>query len=79
MKSFICFTLIMLFSLTSCSGNKHHLVQIKDQRFEVNEHSYVFIGASYWHGINLGAPKSGDRERLRDEIHHFSGTTDRSG
>lgn len=58
----------MLFSLTSCSGYKHHLVQIKDQHFEINEHPYVFMGANYWQGMNLGAPISGDRERLKREL-----------
>ena len=34
----------------------------------MNNKEYVFIGTNYWQGMNLGAPKSGDRERLIREL-----------
>ncbi len=43
-------------------------VQIKNTSFIVNNQSYHFKGANYWQGMNLGAPESGDRERLLREL-----------
>ena len=60
--------LIISVFLFSCTSYKTDLVTVSDGAFFINGNEYNFIGANYWQGMNLGAPKSGDRERLIREL-----------
>jgi mannan endo-1,4-beta-mannosidase len=60
--------------LLSCATYKKELVKVKEGNFLVAKKAYNFIGANYWQGMNLGAPKSGDQQRLMrelDELHNM--------
>ena len=60
----------MMFS--SCQQeSKTNFVKVADMAFTKNGQDYTFKGANYWQGMNLGAPKSGDRARLIRELDHM--------
>ncbi|CDF80795.1 endo-1,4-beta-mannosidase [Formosa agariphila KMM 3901] len=63
--------IIICLSLCSCAGYKKSLVQVNDKGFQANNKNYNYIGANYWQGMNLGAPKSGDQQRLIRELNHL--------
>jgi len=50
---------------------KEGFVTSVDQKFYINAIEYSFLGANYWQGMNLGAPKSGDRDRLLHDLDHL--------
>ncbi|WP_075589894.1 glycoside hydrolase 5 family protein [Labilibacter marinus] len=58
---------IVLFSCQQ-ADLPNEFVQVKDGSFLLNNKPYHFKGANYWQGMNLGAPASGDRDRLRREL-----------
>lgn len=68
MKTKLIVAIILLLSISSCSSYKRHFVKVKDGDFLLKKKAYTFIGANYWQGMNLGAPSSGDRERLIREL-----------
>lgn len=73
MKKYIKFKLkivliVIISSLISCAGYKKELVKVENGTFIINKKEYNFIGSNYWQGMNLGAPKSGDQERLKREL-----------
>lgn len=68
----IFMALIMFISLIACNEKpQDDFVKVIDNDFSLNGDNYVFIGANYWQGMNLGAPKSGDRKRLIRELDHM--------
>lgn len=65
--------LIISFLITtvfiSCNEKtQQNFVTVIDNNFKINNEDYTFIGSNYWQGMNLGAPKSGDRGRLVREL-----------
>ncbi|UII80371.1 cellulase family glycosylhydrolase [Flagellimonas sp. CMM7] len=60
--------LILISVLTSCSTYKKQFVTVEEGAFSLKKKEYVFVGSNYWQGMNLGAPKSGDRQRLVREL-----------
>lgn len=60
--------IVICISLLSCAGYKKSLVQVKNGDFSIQNKSYNYIGANYWQGMNLGAPKSGNQQRLIREL-----------
>lgn len=61
--------LLIAIIFISCNQNsQNHFVKVVDSNFLLNNREYTFIGSNYWQGMNLGAPKSGDRERLIREL-----------
>ena len=74
MKKFYTILFTCLIFLASCTNKKELVdgfVQVKDGNFYLNGEEYHFFGANYWQGMNLGAPKTGDRERLLRELDHL--------
>jgi mannan endo-1,4-beta-mannosidase len=59
---------IIASSTISCATYKKNLVKVNEGAFQVNNEAYNFIGANYWQGMNLGAPKSGNQQRLIKEL-----------
>lgn len=55
-------------TMLSCNVYKKKMVRVQDGGFYVKNTPYNFIGANYWQGMNLGAPLSGDRQRLIREL-----------
>jgi mannan endo-1,4-beta-mannosidase len=43
-------------------------VTVKNQKFYIGRNPYFYIGTNYWYGVNLGAPTSGDRQRMVSEL-----------
>ena len=71
MKHLYTFMIICLLIFVSCTNDKEStdgFIQIKDGNFYLNDNEYTFKGANYWQGMNLGAPQSGDQERLKREL-----------
>lgn len=69
MKSSYKYLIILCsFFLFSCASNKKSIVKIKNNVFLLNNKEFNYIGANYWQGMNLGAPKSGNQERLIREL-----------
>ncbi|WP_299550580.1 beta-galactosidase [Seonamhaeicola sp.] len=60
--------LVSIGSLSSCAGYKRKFVKVENGAFIHKKKPYVFIGSNYWQGMNLGAPDSGDRQRLIQEL-----------
>ena len=63
----IPFLFFILFGV-SIMGQKVDFIKIHDQRLEFKGKPYQFVGSNYWQGMNLGAPSSGDRNRLLKEL-----------
>ncbi len=58
-----------IFSLTSSASD---FVKIKNGHFERNGKPYLFVGANFWQGMNLGAGNVfGNRELLIRELDHM--------
>jgi len=61
--------LSIFFTLTSAHAQ---FVQTHDGQLTLNEQAYHFLGTNFWYGMNLGSTgKSGDRQRLRQELNHL--------
>lgn len=60
--------IVLSIILFSCAGYKKNLVQVNKGDFSIQNKNYNYIGANYWQGMNLGAPKSGNQERLLREL-----------
>lgn len=66
-KSILFLVLIVL--STSCTTKPTaNFVKVENGKFILKNKEYVFIGTNYWQGMNLGAPKSGERDRLVREL-----------
>lgn len=52
----------------SCNSIEQEFVKVENGEFLLNDKPYTFIGANYWQGMNLGAPRSGDQQRLLREL-----------
>ncbi|WP_320019206.1 cellulase family glycosylhydrolase [Labilibaculum manganireducens] len=48
--------------------NEANFVKVANNGFTLNGKEYSFKGANYWQGMNLGAPQSGDQQRLVREL-----------
>ena len=46
-------------------------VRVERRHFEIDKIPYYYMGTNFWYGLNLGAPKGGDRERLTRELDRF--------
>lgn len=62
----LCLILSLILIQTYCAGKE--FVSVKDRNFMLNGKKYFYLGANYWYGMNLGAPKSGNVTRLRTEL-----------
>lgn len=70
---YYCLSILAVFSfLTSCQESKpagNSLVTVQGSQFMRNGKPYLFMGANYWQGMNLGSPgEGGNRERLKREL-----------
>ena len=43
-------------------------VTVEGRNFYLDGKKYFFLGTNYWYGMNLGAPESGNRTRLQQEL-----------
>lgn len=59
---------IILLGSFCCCNEKIDFVEVRDGSFLIDNLEYLYMGANYWQGMNLGAPESGDRERLCREL-----------
>lgn len=59
---------IITISTLSCVGYKNEYVRVVNGNFLLKNKDYVFVGSNYWQGMNLGAPKSGNQQRLTREL-----------
>jgi mannan endo-1,4-beta-mannosidase len=74
MKQMISLMVLFVILLSACKKDNESydgFVKVKDGNFYLNGEEYHFFGANYWQGMNLGAPKGGDRERLIRELDHL--------
>jgi len=53
---------------TTVKTNQDDFIKVENGNFIKNNKEYTFIGANYWQGMNLGAPKNGDQKRLMSEL-----------
>jgi mannan endo-1,4-beta-mannosidase len=67
LKNSILLTLLCL-TMVSCARYKKQLVKVEKGDFIIKNKPYGFIGANYWQGMNLGAPESGNQQRLVREL-----------
>ncbi|MBS2100558.1 glycoside hydrolase 5 family protein [Carboxylicivirga linearis] len=71
MKKYIWLVVVAMYVLAGCkqvSNDDNYFVKVKNTAFVINDQPYQYVGANYWQGMNLGAPRSGDRERLIKEL-----------
>ena len=67
LKRYVLLIIICL-GLFSCASSKKGIVKLKGDQFLLNNKNYNYIGANYWQGMNLGAPESGNQQRLIREL-----------
>ena len=60
--------LISILSMISCANYQNSFVKVVGEKFLLKNKTYSFVGSNYWQGMNLGAPKSGDQQRLIREL-----------
>ena len=65
MKILLLCCLVLAFSVALPADE---FVRVKGNKFNVGNEPYHYIGTNYWYGVNLGAPGSGDRERMTAEL-----------
>lgn len=63
--------LLLLVSGLALSLDSSEFVTVKNQRFYIGSKDYKYIGTNYWYGVNLGAPESGNRNRMVEELDHL--------
>lgn len=59
------YSLIILIQIsvsTLCPTYKKQFAKVEEGAFSLKKKECVFAGSNYWQGMNLGAPKSGDRQ-----------------
>lgn len=67
---FISFLIAIVF--ISCNQKPlPNFVKVVDSNFKIDNKDYTFFGTNYWQGMNLGASKSGDRDRLVRELNEM--------
>ncbi len=63
---------LLVVSFIACTNSTKNVqtnfVKVKDGSFILNGKPYTFKGANYWQGMNLGAPLSGDKSRMQQEL-----------
>lgn len=65
-------SLLFVIGFISCNSNPQlNFVDVVDANFKINNKEYTFLGTNYWQGMNLGAPESGDRDRLIRELNEM--------
>jgi mannan endo-1,4-beta-mannosidase len=77
MTSKLLFISIYALALYSCAPEKKtpSFVSVKGSQFIRNGKPYLFMGANYWQGMNLGSSgEGGDRQRLMRELDHMRAT-----
>ena len=69
MKNFyiIC-SILLTFSAFSQNGETVQFIKVMEGNFVKGDTPYRFAGSNYWQGMNLGAPESGDLQRLVSEL-----------
>lgn len=61
--------ILSLVLILACQNRENkEFVRVENGSFYNGDTPYVFKGANYWQGMNLGAPQSGDQERLLREL-----------
>ena len=68
MKVLIIYTLLLCLALASVRDD---YVIVENNKFLLDGKPYHYIGTNYWYGVNLGAPESGDRERVISELNQL--------
>lgn len=71
MKQMLNLMVLCLILLSACNNDNAFydgFVKVKNGSFYLDGEEYLFFGANYWQGMNLGAPKGGDQERLIREL-----------
>ncbi|MCB0668476.1 MAG: cellulase family glycosylhydrolase [Saprospiraceae bacterium] len=66
MSRIILIILTLLFRAADLVSNP--FVTVEDTHFMLEGQPYRFIGTNLWYGMHLGAPESGDQERLVREL-----------
>jgi mannan endo-1,4-beta-mannosidase len=56
------------FGLTGQEKGSSPFVEVVNGELVLDGERYCFVGSNYWQGMNLGAPLSGDRDRLLTEL-----------
>jgi len=77
MIKYISFFVLSIILFLSCSQKPTgpSLVTVKGTEFIRDGKAYLFMGANYWQGMNLGSPgEGGDRERLKRELDQMQKT-----
>ena len=68
-KSLVYLSIILCCIIESAYSVEHsEFVTVEGKNFYLEGKKYFYMGANYWVGMNLGAPDSGDAERLRYEL-----------
>ena len=62
---FFCVLAVFVCMQYSCAKE---FVTVKNQRLYIGNEQYHYIGSNYWYGVNLGAPDSGNRDRVKKEL-----------
>lgn len=68
MKNNITLIILIALSMFSCASYKNKFVKVEEGNFLLKNKEYVFVGSNYWQGMNLGAPLSGNQQRLIREL-----------
>ena len=63
--------LVATFGLNGQEKSASQFVKVIQGNFVRDASPYRFVGSNYWQGMNLGAPLSGDRDRLLKELDHL--------
>nr|WP_319398858.1 beta-mannosidase [uncultured Carboxylicivirga sp.] len=70
-KSSLLLAIVFMLAMVSCNKKEDsgdHFVKVNNKAFVLNGKPYQYVGANYWQGMNLGAPTTGDRQRLIKEL-----------
>lgn len=67
-NTLVILSMFFLFFASAQTGIEGFVEVDKHGEFMIDGKPYVFMGANYWQGMNLGAPLSGDSPRLIREL-----------
>tara|TARA_B100000809_G_scaffold264125_2_gene319116 strand:+ start:22513 stop:23802 length:1290 start_codon:yes stop_codon:yes gene_type:complete len=67
-KNFLLILILASLFISCSSFRTRNFVGVDKGNFVLKKKEFVFIGSNYWQGMNLGAPKTGDRARLIREL-----------